>query len=161
MSLVDFKKEFLAPVPSKRSSPKLKRISTAYDRNKRALISTPEEPRLSRIDESGLDEENQRSRSRSNLKDEPLINHDMCPIAFRIKILLDRRTECKCKKNIVPIISDIELDKFLRITPPEQFQLVSIVDSRCACARNIFIELNRKSWILFTFNFAASSLPME
>ncbi len=129
MSLSDFKKEFLTPIVQKRSSPKMKRVSTAYGgRDKRAAISSPEEPRLSRIDESHADEEN--NRSRSNLRDEPLVNHDMCPIALRIKILLDRRAECKCKKNIVPVISDIELDRFLKITPPDQLILIAIIDSR-------------------------------
>lgn len=52
-----------------------------------------------------------------------------CPISVRHRILFDRKIECKCKRNSVPLICDIEFDRFIKIMPPDQLLVVAIIKS--------------------------------
>jgi hypothetical protein len=52
-----------------------------------------------------------------------------CPISLRHRILFDRKVECKCKRNSIPLLCDIEFDKFVKIMPPDQLLVVAVIRS--------------------------------
>ncbi len=69
-------------------------------------------------------------RSRSFVNSELTSSEEQCPLTLRYKILFDRKVDCKCKRNIVPVISDVEFDKFLRVTPQEQLIVIAVMNSK-------------------------------
>lgn len=69
-------------------------------------------------------------RSRTYTNNELTNADEQCPITLRYKILFDRKIDCKCKKNVVSILSDVELDRFLRSSPPEQLIVITIINSK-------------------------------
>jgi hypothetical protein len=57
----------------------------------------------------------------------------LCPVIFHNKLVfskLENNTECRCRKQIIPFINDVEYDALLKILPPEQLVVVLITDSR-------------------------------
>ena len=54
----------------------------------------------------------------------------LCPVSLHQKLIFDKYdVDCKCKKQIVPLISDIEFDYFLRLVPSEQMIVIAIVNT--------------------------------
>ena len=87
----------------------------------RSLMTAPvrDEPKFIRLS---------RSRSEANIK--LTLAEEQCPITLRYKILFDRKIDCKCKRNVVPVIHDVEFDKFLQNTPPNQLIVIAVINSK-------------------------------
>ena len=97
-----------------------------YNNNKSgavSLLSAPikDEPKFIRL-----------IRSRSYAQIELTKAEEQCPVTLRYKMLFDRKVDCKCKRNVVPIIHDVEFDKFLRITPSDQLIVIAVINSKLA-----------------------------
>lgn len=55
----------------------------------------------------------------------------MCPVSLHQKLAFERfDIDCKCRKQNVPLISDVEFDYFLRLVPLDQIIVVVITDSQ-------------------------------
>ena len=55
----------------------------------------------------------------------------MCPVTLHHRIAFERHDiECRCRKQNVPYIHDVEFDYMLKLVPVNQMIIVVIVDSR-------------------------------
>lgn len=97
------------------------RHSSPQKNSMRSLMTAPvkEVPKFIRLS---------RSRSHANIK--LTLAEEQCPITLRYKMLFDRKIECKCKRNVVPVIQDAEFDKFLQKTPPDQLIVIAVINSK-------------------------------
>ena len=98
-----------------------KKFSSPTKNASRSLMTAPvkEEPKFIRLS---------RSRSSANIK--LTLAEEQCPITLRYKMLFDRKIECKCKRNVVPVIHDVEFEKFLQKTPPDQLIVIAVINSK-------------------------------
>lgn len=55
-----------------------------------------------------------------------------CPVLLHSRLAFERDMafECKCRKQSVPLLNDVEYDTILRIIPPEQFAIIVVVDQK-------------------------------
>ncbi|RNA29347.1 hypothetical protein BpHYR1_032044 [Brachionus plicatilis] len=54
----------------------------------------------------------------------------LCPVSLHQKLAFDKYdVDCRCKKQIVPIVNDVEFDHFLRLVPIEQIVVIAVIDS--------------------------------
>lgn len=54
----------------------------------------------------------------------------LCPVSLHQKLAMEKYdVNCRCKKQIVPIITDVEFDYFLRLVPLEQIIVIAVIDS--------------------------------
>jgi hypothetical protein len=98
-----------------------KKFTSPTKNASRSLMTAPvrDEPKFIRLS---------RSRSEANIK--LTLAEEQCPITLRYKILFDRKIDCKCKRNVVPVIHDVEFDKFLQKTPPNQLIVIAVINSK-------------------------------
>ena len=55
----------------------------------------------------------------------------MCPVTLHYRIVFDRHDiECRCRKQNVPFIHDVEFDYMLKLVPVDQLIIVVIMDSK-------------------------------
>lgn len=69
-----------------------------------------------------------------NAKDTPYFTNEKlslcCPNVLHMKLAFGQSdSECKCRKQIVPLIHDIEYDILLNIIPSEQLVVIAVIDS--------------------------------
>ena len=63
----------------------------------------------------------------------------MCPVVLHHRIVFDRHDiECRCRKQNVPFIHDVEFDYMLKLVPVEQLIIVVIIDSKYIYSLNMF-----------------------
>ena len=54
----------------------------------------------------------------------------MCPVSLHQRIIFDKHdVECRCRKQTVPFIHDVEFDFLMKLVPSDQTIIVVIVDS--------------------------------
>jgi hypothetical protein len=63
-----------------------------------------------------------------------MTNNDLnllCPVSLHLKMAFEKYDhDCRCKKQIVPLIYDIEFDYILRMIPLNQLAVIVIMDSK-------------------------------
>lgn len=54
-----------------------------------------------------------------------------CPVALHQRLVFNKTDmDCKCRKQVVPLINDVEYDMFLRVVPESQLVVIVVTDYR-------------------------------
>ena len=63
-----------------------------------------------------------------------MTNNDLnllCPVSLHLKMAFEKYDhDCRCKKQIVPMIYDLEFDYLMRMLPTQQLAVIVIMDSK-------------------------------